>query len=206
MNFVDTYQEEFVDRGMDRMELFRALNQSFHINKALYLGSHIHITPSFVFPDVTYVDSYKRAAKLFKETSEITEYIDKNKDYSEPSKFQFIDSDYTQPIGLIGDFDLLISQYAGFVSQAGKKYLKKGGTLVVNDSHGDASMAKLDTDYELIAVVNHINAKWVVSEENLDDYFVRKDGKTNSISELERIGKEPSYRKTATNYIFKYKS
>ena len=47
-------------------------------------------------------------------------------------------------------FDLLISQYAGFVSQHCKKYLKIGGILLVNNSHGDASMAKLDDDYKFV--------------------------------------------------------
>lgn len=50
--------------------------------------------------------------------------------------------------------DLIISQYAGFVGQATKVYLKKGGILLCNDSHGDATLAYCDSDYEFVGVIN----------------------------------------------------
>ncbi|MFX0037200.1 MAG: hypothetical protein ACFE9I_16330 [Candidatus Hermodarchaeota archaeon] len=40
--------------------------------------------------------------------------------------------------------------YAGFVSQSCKEYLKVGGILLTNNSHGNASMAYIDDDYQFI--------------------------------------------------------
>ena len=67
-------------------------------------------------------------------------------------------------------FDLLISHYAGFVSQDCKKYLKKDGLLVANNSHGDAGVANEDTDYRFIGVINFRNKKFYYSTNDLEKY------------------------------------
>jgi len=51
-------------------------------------------------------------------------------------------------------FDLLISSYAGFVSRAGKDFTRQGGLLLANNSHGDASLAFVDSnDWKLVGVL-----------------------------------------------------
>ncbi len=201
-NFLESYNQEFVDKDFERIHLFELLRKEYGGSKALYLGSHIHIAPSLVYPTVVYVDSYKRAAKLFQD-KQLAEYVEKNKKYEEKSTIEFIYRNYDKELSINSDFDLLISQYAGFVSQAGKKYLKSGGILVANNSHGDASMTHLDDDYELIAVSNHTSDKWRISTENLDDYFIPKNGKPDSVVELREIMRGFGYTKTAANYIFR---
>lgn len=203
-SFTSEYQKYFSSRKFTRLGLFELLKTKFNINKALYLGSHIHITPSLVFPEVVYVDSYQKFKDMV-ESEEARNFINKNKQYSTKSKYAFIKQNYDNKLDVENDFDLLISQYAGFVSQAGKTYLKKGGILVANNSHGDASMAHLDNDFELIAVANHTKDQWSISENQLDEYFVRKDARAETENELLKTGKGPSYKKTATNYIFKYR-
>lgn len=47
-------------------------------------------------------------------------------------------------------FDLLISQYAGFISDTCINYLKVNGYLLVNNSHADAGLAAIDKDYKLL--------------------------------------------------------
>ena len=75
------------------------------------------------------------------------------------------------------EFDLVISQYAGFVGQAAKPYLKKGGLLVCNDSHADASMASIDPDFELIAIYRRkADDKFSISDKNLGEYLKPKKG------------------------------
>lgn len=65
--------------------------------------------------------------------------------------------------------DLIISQYAGFVGQATKKYLNTGGILLYNDSHGDATLSRFDNDFEFIGVIGKNNR---IIDTKLDDYFV----------------------------------
>lgn len=202
--FIEEYNKYFLSRQFDRLGLFEILKNKYAINKALYLGSHIHITPSLVFPEVVYVDSYEKFKRMVL-SEEAKDFIEKNKQYSTKPKYDFIKQNYSDKLDIDNDFDLLISQYAGFVSQAGKKYLMKGGILVANNSHGDASLANLDNDFELIAVANHTNNKWRVSENGLGEYFVRKDGNKDSKTELLKTGKGPRYIKSASCYIFRHK-
>ena len=60
----------------------------------------------------------------------------------------FLAEDYRNELGLNEQsFDLLVSLYAGFISEHCTKYLRIGGSLLVNPSHGDAAMASIDPRY-----------------------------------------------------------
>ena len=101
-------------------------------------------------------------------------------------------------------FELLISQYAGFVSQYCKKYLKADGLLVANNSHGDASMAFLDIDYEFIGVFNKRSEnKYAMSTKNLNTYFIPKKPRVITQAYLKQIKKGVGYTKYASSYLFR---
>jgi hypothetical protein len=138
-NPLKLYNEYFVERDFERLDLFQLLAEKYGIKSALYPGSFVHITPSFVYPVTTYVDTDKRAKTFFDDVS-VRDFVAKRKTYAEEAKITFYPQDYrTQINEIVERFDLLISQYAGFVSQYCKRYLKIGGVLLVNNSHGDAS-------------------------------------------------------------------
>ena len=99
-------------------------------------------------------------------------------------------------------FDLLVSQYAGFVSQYCKRYLKIGGWLLANNSHGDAGMAHLDGDYELVGVVNRRSDKFSFSANKLEQYFVPKKDVPVTKEYLEKIKRGIGYQKSAFAYVF----
>ncbi len=186
------------------MELFLQIQYKYEIKKALYPGSYVHITPSFVIPQVIYVDSDKNANRFFKYPQQISEFLEGNKKYQAKPSFRFINSDYSKPLDLPENhFDLLISQWAGPVSQFCKNFLKHGGILLANNSHADAGIAFLDSDYELIAVVQQKNEKFLISEENLETYFIQKFDKDVTIESLIQSGRGIAYKRTANSYIFK---
>lgn len=203
---LEIYKKYFIENNFKRLGSFELLRDQFNIESALYLGSFVHITPAFIFPKTCFVDSDRRIKKFFSD-KEIKNYINKNKQYSGKPDFIGMQQNYEKSIPLEKkSFDLLISQYAGFVSQAGKKYLKSGGKLYTNNSHGDASMAYLDNDYEFIGVINNSNGKWTYRNENLSGYFIPKKGihptKVEIKSEMKGIG----YTKSSTGYIFQLKN
>ena len=204
MNLLDLYRKEYVEKHFERTELFLQIQNKYEIKKALYPGSYVHITPSFVIPQVVYVDSDKNANRFFKNSQQISEFIEENKKYQAKPSFRFINSDYSMPLDLPENhFDLLISQWAGPISQSCKKFLKRGGILLANNSHADAGIAFLDSDYELIAVVQQENEKFRISEGNLQTYFIQKRDKDVTIESLIRSGRGIAYKKTANSYIFK---
>jgi len=199
---LDLYEKYFQGRQFERLDLFEIIADKYIIQKALYPGSFVHITPSFVFPDVVYVDNDKQAKKFFGKP-EVLKYIVERKIYAQEAKVSFHFADYRNGFDeRLGSFDLLISQYAGFVGLYCKQYLKIGGLLLANNSHGDAGMAAIDDDYRLKAVFSVRNGKHRISENNLVEYFVPKSQVEISKEHLEKLQKGIGYKKTASVYLF----
>lgn len=197
------YEKFFQERQFERLDLFQTISDEFKVQRALYPGSFVHVTPSFVFPDVVYVDNDKQARQFFAKP-EIYTFIAVRKNYPQETKIAFHFADYRDGFDELEEgFDLLISQYAGFIGQYCKKYLKKGGLLLANNSHGDAGMAAIDVDYALQAVFSVRNGKYCISEKSLDEYFVPKSQIKITKEYLERLQKGIGYKKTAGVYLFK---
>jgi hypothetical protein len=201
-NSIELYKD-YVKNNWNRKDLFVKLIEEFNIKSILYPGSYIHITPSFLVSKVTYVDTDKKAIKFFKDES-VYSFIDSNKTYTESSEAKFYPINYYKKFeDSYGEYDLLVSQYAGFISEACKPYLRIGGILVANNSHGDAGLAQLDNDYELVAVANQKGDVWKISTANLSDYFVLKKELLITKEFLQTKGRGLGYKKTANAYIFK---
>jgi hypothetical protein len=197
------YKEHFVDKQFERLQLFLLLNELYDIKSALYPGSFVHITPSFVFPKTVYVDTDKRTPKFFAD-SRVVQFISKEKKYDQAPEVSFHFADYRKGLELpIESFDLLISQYAGIISKYCKQFLKVNGLLLVNNSHADATIAFLDDDFELITTITHRNVKYKCSSDNLDLFFVPKKREHPIIEEIEKSQKAIGYKKTAGNYLFR---
>ena len=199
---LDLYEKYFQERQFERLNLFQIVADKFNVKRALYAGSFVHITPSFVLPDVVYVDNDKQAKQFFS-NPEIFKLIAARKIYPQEAKVSFHFADYRNGFDeIIGSFDLLISQYAGFVGQYCKQYLKTGGLLLANNSHGDAGRAAVDDDYRLLAVFSAKNEKYKISEDHLNEYFVPKSQVEITREYLETLQKGIGYKKTASVYLF----
>jgi hypothetical protein len=119
------YQKYFIAPGIERLALFENFGNTYPCEKVLYPGSFVHITPSFYFPEVVYLDLDKRCRKFFSD-DETLEYIDKRKDYRQDPVIRFHETSFENEIDELDEyFDLLISQYAGFISRYCTRYLKK---------------------------------------------------------------------------------
>jgi len=196
------YKKYYLDRDYEQVDLWRLLRDKFGIVKVIYPGSFVQISPSFIFPHVVYVDSDKQAIKFFNSNSLIA-LVNARKEYPDDPKIVFHGIDYRNLIdGYHAKFDMLISQYAGFISDVCKPYLRTGGYLLVNNSHGDAGMASLDRDYQLIAAAHRSRGKYRLSTATLEDYFIPKKGIVVTKALLLESGKGVGYTKTAPLYLF----
>jgi hypothetical protein len=202
INAILLYKKYYMDKNDERLGQFAIIAEKYHVKSVLYPGSFIHITPSLVFPVVTYLDTDKRAKAFFNDPT-IYDYISKHKVYENDPEISFYSGDYMKNVlEPRRDFDLLISQYAGFVSQYCKGYLKAGGLLLVNNSHSDASMASIDASYKLIGVLNRRGDKYTLSEENLDSFFIPKRAIRITKEYLEQTGRGIGYTKSPASYLF----
>ena len=200
---LNLYQEFYIDRDYELVAMFRLLNERFKIQKVLYPGSYVHIAPSFIFPDVTYVDSFKKAQPFFANPI-VAEYIKKRKEYPQEARFSFLPIDYRKELGLEKEsFDLLVSLYAGLITPVCKQYVKPGGYLLVNNSHGDASIAALDPDLALVGAIHHRSGNFRLDEKNLAAYLIPKKPEKFTEEQIRESGKSVGFTKTAFMYLFR---
>jgi hypothetical protein len=149
-----------------------------------------------------YADSDKRVRRFFAEPAVLGLVVERRA-YGEDPTIRFHYGDYAagfpEPER---SFDLLISQYAGFVSRACKRYVKIGGHLVANNSHGDASMAALDPDWQLVAVYQRRGERFTVTSDELDTYMIPKRGHRPTEEELEATMRGVAFTRRAAGYVF----
>lgn len=203
MNIAELYKEQYIDKDFERLGLFRLIESFSHPERIIYPGCFVHVTPAFLFDHSTFIDNDKNAKKFFRDPA-LEEFIKSKRINPGPYSFKCYPQDYQTSIKDEMDRnDLMISQYAGFVSQACKHYLKLGGLLLVNNSHGDASMASLDKDYQFIAVVVLRNKKFKLKYDDLEEYFIPKRDIKVTREYIRERGSGIGYKRTANSYIFR---
>ncbi len=175
--------------------------------RALYPGSYVDIAPSVWFDHVTYVDVDKRAPKFFGEAAAVEELVDAKRTALDlpdrPTSITFHHLDYQTPLPEPAEsFDLLVSLYAGFISEYCTEHLRRGGALLVNPSHGDAAMASIDPRYELAGVVVSDARGYRVSSVDLDTYLLAKKPDAVTVDSLHRSGRGIVYTRSPFAYLF----
>lgn len=187
----------------DRHRLFTAIDAAAPAASVLYPGSFVDIAASFVFDDVTYVDSDRRAKKFFDDGQGVDQIISEHRPRRSAAKWRFIHADYTSDLSITeSSFDLLVSLYAGFISEHCTRYLRPGGHLLVNPSHGDAAMASIDPAYRLAGVVKSRSGDYRVTDIDLDSYLIPKRPTTITAEALHNSGRGIGYTKPAFAYLF----
>lgn len=188
----------------DRKGLFSSIADTFAVSTVLYPGSYIDIAPSTAFDDVTYVDTDRRAARFFSDSAGVNEIIAESCNGTRSVAWDFIHADYTSDLELEDEsFDLLVSLYAGMISEHCTQYLKRGGHLLVNPSHGDVAMASIDPRYELAAVVRIGSGTYDVIDRALDTYLIPKREVRITEQMLHESNRGIGYTKSPFAYLFR---
>jgi hypothetical protein len=187
----------------DRWRLFTAVALAVKAENVLYPGSFVDIAPSFVWPSVTYIDMDRRANRFFADDAEVRAIIAEHDSARAGGEISFVPGDYGDEHDLPDSrFDLLISLYAGFISEHCTRYLRIGGTLLVNASHGDAAMASIDDRYRLRAVVTSSGGEYRVRHDDLASYLVPTRPTEITVDALHRSGRGVRYTKSPFAYLF----
>jgi len=201
---IAAYEKYYVDMHLERAGLFQAVQQKYGGATVLYPGCFVHITPSFFFPHVVYVDRMAEAETFFAAEPELVEFIRQNKRYKRPAYTRFIRQDFLQPLPVPDDsYDLLIALYAGGITQACKRYVRPGGLILTNNHHDDAGQAAADSELTLVAAIICNGETYTVEENGLEDYFVPRDLPGRAKRYLQPSGSRVEYTRTAEAYIFK---
>lgn len=168
---INTYKRFYVDMNFDRAGLFETLKNEYACNTVLYPGCSIHITPSFYFQHVVYVDISNTTREFFADIQNILEYINSSKRYKQSAYVQFIHGDYTKPLPIREEnYDLLIALYAGEITKTCKKYVKPGGIILTNNHQKDAEEFLNDSSITLDGLIYRKGKKYVI-EKDIDKDF-----------------------------------
>jgi SAM-dependent methyltransferase len=162
---------QYLESIGDRSTLFAALADAWPIGRALYPGSYVDLSPSTAFPSVVYIDSDARAGRFFADPDLVAGELADRTRPGAGREVMFLSADYTHPLDLAdGSVDLLISLIGGPVWEHCARYLRPGGWLLANTSHGDASVAALDPTVRLVAAVHHRDGRYHAATDQLDRY------------------------------------
>ena len=187
----------------DRLRLFGAVADFAGETSVLYPGSFVDVASSFVFDSVTYVDNDRQAARFFADTAGVNEIINSHRQNPTRAEWRIINADYRTELDVADrSFGLFVSLYAGFVSEHCTRYLRPGGWMLVNPSHGDAAMASIDPRYRLAAVINARSGTYSVTESNLDSYLILKRPTAITAELLHRTGRGIAYTRSPFAYLF----
>ena len=188
----------------DRWRLFKAVSRVLSADRVFYPGCFVDIAPSFVFPDVTYLDADKRTPRFFKDRDGVLEIIAQHPGSPADPKVRFIHGDYTKEQDLPGDhFDLLVSLYAEFISVHCTAPLNIGSTPLVNPIHGDVAMASIDPRDEVSGVVISRGEDYKVWCSELDKYLLPKKPVAITKETLHQSCRGIAYTKPAFAYLFR---
>lgn len=195
------YEKYYAALSFERAGLFKALADRYGGTTVLYPGSSVHITPSFFFPHVVYVDTSATSGAFFADRAAVLAFIATRKHYQRSAYIAYIAQDYTQPLPLReGSFDLLLSLYAANVARSCARYLKPGGLLLSNDHYGDAREALADPQLALIAAIRRRGRAYRFEMEDLEGYLVpRPPGRRRGGQDAPR----DRYRRRADAYLFR---
>lgn len=187
----------------DRQALFAAVAAALPVQTVLYPGSFVDIAASFVFNDVTYSDMDRRAKKFFEDPITVDHIIAANRRSDTTAMWAFVPGDYTEPLDIpTNHYDLLVSLYAGFISEHCTQHLRTGGWLLVNSSHGDAAMASITAGYTLTAVIEKRGSGYRYIDQELDSYLQPKKPTNITTDVLHQTNRGVAYTKSPAAYLF----
>jgi hypothetical protein len=190
---LEVYEQFVVTPGLERTGLLEALRGRFEREPAvLYPGCFVHVTASFFFQHVVYVDRNEVAAELFDGEGPL-QLVNDHKRYAQAPYLRFIRADFTRPLPLVDEsMDLLLALYAGGISRSCKRYLRYGGHLLTNDHLGDAAEAAADGELELVAVAEERRGAVRFTEGELSGYLAPRPSSGR-----------PEYQRRADYYLFR---
>lgn len=160
---LDSYNTLYKAMDFERLGLFRLVAETFRCREVLYPGCSVHVTPSFVFPHVVYVDKSAEAKRFFAAHEEVLDFVTRNREYKRKPFIQFLHRDYSESLPLRAEsFDLLLSLFAGNTAHFCANYLRMGGLLLTNQRED------VDSNFKLMAVIRFEGGKYqFVSEADI---------------------------------------
>lgn len=162
----DKYNQFYKSIGFERSGLFKLIKDEFNPETVIYPGCSLHVTPSFYFQHVVYIDKSHQSAEFFGYTNDVSDLISQSKNYKESSYWKFLSKDFQLNLGLKeGSYDLLISIFSGKLIPYCEKYVKENGLVLTNNLFSDNESVKERDDWKLVGLIKCRNFKYYIDYE-----------------------------------------
>lgn len=162
------YDQLYKSLGFERSGLFELIKKTFNPITVIYPGCSIHITPSFYFNHIVYIDKSQSSLNFFSDADTVMDLINKNKVFKESAYWKFIPKDFKNDLGLRrASYDLLLSLFAGKMIDYCEQYIKPGGIVLTGSFFSDNESIKEKENFKLIGLIKRKNQKYVI-DYNID--------------------------------------
>lgn len=200
MNLVEEkYNQFYKSIEFERKGLFELIKKEFNPKTVLYPGCSIHVTPSFYFNNVIYIDKSDLSKEFFNNETQVSQLINGTKNYKEISFWKYKDNDFQLDLEFNENyFDLLISIFSGKMISYCEKYIKPGGIILTTSLFSDNESISNNDNFELTGMIWCSNGKYKIDY----DLKTRKRNK----SRLRRKNNGFEYVDNEDYYIYKKKS
>ncbi len=159
----EKYNQFYKSIEFERKGLFELIKKEFNSKSVLYPGCSIHVTPSFYFNHVVYVDKSQLSKDFFENSKQVLQLIDGNKVYTESSFWQFQSNDFRNIKNLRDNsVDLLLSVFSGEMIKYCERYVKPKGLILTTSLFSDNESIKNRSDYKLIGLIRCSNEKYKI--------------------------------------------
>ena len=133
--------------------MFLAVDAAVAPQKVLYPACRYDVSPSLVFPDVTYVDDDEGVATFFGDIEGVLDIVAECSTAPQDAVFRFIRADVSRLALPKARFDLVISLANRPVAMSCGQSLKTGGRFLAGAKNRDAEILAHDPEFELSAVM-----------------------------------------------------
>jgi hypothetical protein len=151
-----TLKEAHRDRGTvhrdDRWKLFLALDTAFAPQRVLYPDCGRDVSPSLVFPDVTYIDARSAVAAFFDDIEGVLDLVAGCSTAPENAVFRFVRADRSRLVLPRARFDLVISLDARQGTESCADYLRVGGLYLTSRTGREAETLATAPGFVLAAI------------------------------------------------------
>jgi len=200
------YEKHYADSQFERAGLFKKIRKLYGCTYVLYPGSYVHITPSFFFPHVVYVDRSPVVARFFADAEGVLNCVRKNQTYERPPFIRFIARDFSKALPLQSErFDLLIALHTGGIARACSRYVRSGGLLLTNNRQREAWDSASDNGFTLVCILEYRKNDYLPIRENLADWPARIQKSTAHRNSMRRTTVGFLYKENDEYFVFEKK-
>lgn len=152
MNSTNAYEQLYVKLQFERAGLFRLIKKTFPINMVFYPCCSFHITPSFFFSKVYYLDKSEAVASFFKDEVQVNKIIQARKEVSQ-SDWRFFHSDLEASLENIPEVDLVIALFGGDVLRHAFEKTKPRGFILTSSEFSGETILSNDNRYKCLSSI-----------------------------------------------------